>query len=157
VHGPPLRTLAATILRNNAAAEMVVVDVISTRCAGPGGLVELPTRRELARLTYLRCLRAGAIDDRIAGRPARDRPDSSPASITLIGLRVLAHHQRAAVALVELGDHTCYEVSELLGLSPDATAQLLASGHRGATTTTAADPDPGVHELLAMLEEVESE
>ncbi|TDD60636.1 hypothetical protein E1263_10145 [Kribbella antibiotica] len=58
IHGNALRALAATILRNSAAAEMVVVDVVSTRCVGPGGIVRLPSRYELARLTYLRCLRA---------------------------------------------------------------------------------------------------
>ncbi|MFK4088221.1 RNA polymerase sigma factor [Kribbella sp. NPDC020789] len=150
-HGDHLRRLAATILRNFAAAKMVVVDVISTRCAGPGGFVDLPARHELARLTYLRCLRAGAVDDHIPGRPERDRIDSTPASISILGLRVLAHHQRAAVALVEYGDHTCAEVSDLLGLPQQTTAQLLASGRRASPTGHEAGP--GIDELLTMLAE----
>jgi hypothetical protein len=153
VHGDPLRALAATILRNSAAAEMVVVDVISSRCVGPGGIVRLPTRHELARLTYLRCLRAGAIDDRIKGRPERDRPDSSAASIAVVGIRIRARHQRAAVALVEFGDHTSHQISELLGLSPETTTQMLATGQRNTSPAIppSRDPGPGVQELVTML------
>ncbi|TDD50058.1 hypothetical protein E1263_31305 [Kribbella antibiotica] len=138
VHGNSLRALAATILRNSGAAEMVVVDVISTRCIGPGGIVRLPSRHELARLTYLRCLRAGAIDDRIKGRPERDRPDSN-----------------AAIALVEFGDHSSHQVSELLDLSHEATAKMLAAGQRDTSPAvpTSQDSGPGVQELLAMLKE----
>ncbi|TCC21284.1 hypothetical protein [Kribbella sindirgiensis] len=154
-HGDQLRWIAATILRDAAAAQTVVVDVITAYCARPprpdGGL--LPSRHELARLTYLHCLRAGAVSDRIDGRPQRDRFDSTVGSIVIVGLRVLAQHQRAVLALVQLGDHSCDDVADLLGLPTEVAAQLLASGLREAEPAPAPgrEPGPGVVELLALV------
>ena len=154
-HGDQLRWIAGTILGDRAGAQSVVVDVIATYCASsPTAGETMPSRHELARLIYLRCLRAGAITDQIDGRPERDRTDSSVASITLVGLRVLAHHQRAAVALTELGDHSCDDIADLLGLSTEITAQLLVSGRREVEPAPAPgrEPGPGLVELLALLQ-----
>ncbi|WP_327634347.1 hypothetical protein OHB24_30740 [Kribbella sp. NBC_00482] len=153
-HGDQLRWIAGTILRDRAAAQRVVVDVIAAYCASPprsdGGL---PSRHELARLTYLHCLRAGAVSDRIDGRPQRDRFDSTVESIAIVGLRVLAQHQRTMLALVQLGDHSCDDVADLLGLPDEVAAQLLATGLREAEPAPAPgrEPGPGVVELIALL------
>lgn len=152
-HGDQIRWIAETILGNRAVAQVVVVDVITTRCRRPLAAGELPSRHELARMTYLRCLRAGAVSDPIEGRPDRDRPDSSIASITMVGLRVLAQHQRAAFALVELGDHSTDDVADLLGLSAETVAQLLVAGRRAVEPAPAPgrEPGPGLVELIALL------
>jgi hypothetical protein len=70
-HGDELRALAASMLGAGAIVELVVVGVISGCCAAvvPSG-GRLPSRRELLRLTYLRCLDAGATPRRITTRPA---------------------------------------------------------------------------------------
>lgn len=153
-HGDQLRWIAGTILRDRAAAQTVVVDVITDYCANPAWSDDgLPSRHELARLTYLHCLRAGAISDRIDGRPQRDRFDSTVGSIAIVGLRVLAQHQRAVLALVQLGDHSPDEVADLLGLPPEVTAELLATGLREADPAPAPgrEPGPGIVELIALL------
>jgi hypothetical protein len=150
-HGDQLRWIAETILVSKSAAQVVVVDVIAACCKGP--LDQLPSRHELARMTYLGCLRAGAVSYRINGRPDRDRPDSSIASIAMVGLRVLAQHQRAAVALVELGDHSRDDVADLLGLSLEIVDQLLVAGRRAVEPAPppGREPGPGLIELVALL------
>lgn len=122
-HGDQIRWIAETILGNRAVAQVVVVDVITTRCRRPLAAGELPSRHELARMTYLRCLRAGA------------------------------QHERAAVALVELGDHSTDDVADLLGLSTETVAQLLVAGRRAVEPAPAPgrEPGPGLVELIALL------
>ncbi|WP_328999276.1 hypothetical protein OHA18_33130 [Kribbella sp. NBC_00709] len=130
-YGDQLRWIAETILGNRVLAQVLVVDVIATRSANPlasGG--QFPSRHELARMTYLRCVRAGAVGD-----------------------RVLVRQQRAAVALVDLGDHSSGDVADLFGLPAEAVAELLVAGRRivGPAPAPGHEPGPGLVELAALL------
>ncbi|TKK76149.1 hypothetical protein [Kribbella jiaozuonensis] len=111
----------------------MVVEVVARACADPTRTVAVPTgslRRELARQTYLYCSR---------DRPETDRPQPGSALERMARLNETARQQRAAIALVQCGDHSVDDVAELLGLSFPAVAALLTSGLRDLE---AADPRP---------------
>jgi DNA-directed RNA polymerase specialized sigma24 family protein len=131
-HGTALFSLACTLLGDHEDAESVVVEVIVAACSKPGATRPGGSlRHELARLTYLRCVRLGTRDE---VRPVQlsDLTESGHGSAIAVmtELWIAARRQRAAIALVKFGDYTCPEVADLLGLPAATVAGLLRSGLR---------------------------
>lgn len=134
-HGEAMLGLAVMILGGPAEAELAVVDAISdayarslgTRAHDSGSL-----RRELARLTYWRCIRGrgpGTANDPPAATTVGLEPGS--ASLATESLRTLPVQERAAIALCLYGEHTYQEAADLLALPSETVAELLSLGlHR---------------------------
>ena len=125
-HGAALFSIAWSIMGDPGRAESVVVDVVARACADPGATAVAATgslRRELTRLTYLYSLRSLACVDRT--RPAR-----WSALLRMAEVAELAGQQRAAVALVQCGDHSVDDVADLIDLPVQAVAALLCAGLR---------------------------
>lgn len=135
-HGEALLCLASAMIGRGAAAESAVIETIadaSARMDWTHPEDERGLRRELARLTYWRCVRwSGAV--------SQDDPQTSVASLephrdadqpTADALDGLSGQERAAIALCLYGAHTYQETAELLALPPETVARLLSFGlHR---------------------------
>ncbi|WP_405059565.1 hypothetical protein OG474_43500 [Kribbella sp. NBC_01505] len=124
-HAAALLQIACAILRDSDQSEKVVADVIVQVCTGaddPGEQASL--RHQLSRLTYLLCVQRLPTTAQ-PGDPAEDHHDNAFAA--MIMLRELARQQRAAIALVTLGDHTVVDVARLLRLPPARVLALLPS------------------------------
>lgn len=122
---PNLVALAAALLEDPDLADEVVADVVADIHVLPGIPRQGPQLwQELARLVYLRCV--GTADP-----PSRTPVDLEPDPLVVMArLRELSEQQRAAIALVLYGDHTHRQVSELLGVSTSAVAELVCCGLR---------------------------
>jgi DNA-directed RNA polymerase specialized sigma24 family protein len=131
-HGPALFSLACAVLGDREDAQWVVAEVIVAACTRPGAIRPGGSlRHELARLTYLRCARLGtggeARLDQLSDLPGAGQ---GSAIAVMTELSAAAGQQRAALALVKVGDHTYLEVADLLGLPVATVAGLLRSGLR---------------------------
>lgn len=123
-HGAALLHLACAVVADPVRAEAVVVEAVARACADPAATATVPTgslRRELSRLTYLHSSRA---------RLEMDLPQPESALERMAQLSETTRQQRAAIALVQYGDHDVDDVADLLDLSFPAVAVLLTSGLR---------------------------
>ncbi len=124
VHGSALFSLAWIILADRDDAEFVAAQAMLDACSGPVHAAHGSERWEMARYVYIRCVR-----HQQAARPGHDgSPDQRGTEKESTTLGLLSAHERAAIALALLGEHTYQEIADLVHLPRPEVAVLLRSG-----------------------------